>query len=324
MRAVPVIALTGFLGAGKTTLLNHLLRTPGARIGVVINDFGEINVDAALVSGQVDEAASLSGGCICCLDDSEGLESALRRLANPALDLDAIIVEASGLADPVALQRIIGFSVVPGVRAGGVVDVIDALNHFDTVDRDPMPPLRYAAASLVVINKLDQVSDAEASIARIAARVRERNLAAAVIGATGGKVDPELLFDIAGEEPTGQLTFRELLVETQPHDHEHAHSVSLNFDGPVAAGGLVDLLESPPAGVYRMKGIVGVGKSWYVVNVVGATVHVARTKRPPGPGHLVAIGMDLDVDLVRSQMTEVISRAPADGLPRLRRYVSGR
>ena len=67
MRAVPVIGLTGYLGAGKTTVLNHVLRTPGARIGVVINDFGELNVDAGLVTGQVDEPASIAGGCICCL-----------------------------------------------------------------------------------------------------------------------------------------------------------------------------------------------------------------------------------------------------------------
>ena len=61
--SVPVIALTGPLGAGKTTVLNHLLAAPGARVGVVINDFGAINVDAGLVVGQVDEAASIAGGC---------------------------------------------------------------------------------------------------------------------------------------------------------------------------------------------------------------------------------------------------------------------
>jgi G3E family GTPase len=174
---VPVIALTGYLGAGKTSLLNHVLRTPKARIGVVINDFGALNVDAGLVTGQVDEPASIAGGCVCCLPDDGGLDDALAKLADPRLDLDAIIVEASGLADPVAIARLIRFSGVAGVRPGGVVDVIDAAAHFHTVDRSTMPPARYGAASLVVVNKLDQLPDADRAPAleRVQGRVRELN-----------------------------------------------------------------------------------------------------------------------------------------------------
>jgi G3E family GTPase len=134
---VPVVAVTGYLGAGKTFLLNHLLRAPGARIGVVVNDFGALNVDAALVSGQVDEAAGISGGCLCCLPDAGGLDDALEKLSHPRLRLDAIVVEASGAADPVALARLIRFSGVERVRRGGVVEVIDAVEHFRTVDIRP-------------------------------------------------------------------------------------------------------------------------------------------------------------------------------------------
>ncbi|PWQ83541.1 cobalamin biosynthesis protein CobW, partial [Enterococcus faecium] len=75
-----------------------------------------------LVTGQVDEPASIAGGCICCLPDEGGLDVALERLADPKLRLDASIVESSGLADPVAVSRIIRFSGVDGVRPGGVVD----------------------------------------------------------------------------------------------------------------------------------------------------------------------------------------------------------
>lgn len=100
--SVPVIALTGYLGAGKTTVLNHLLRAPGARLGVVVNDFGDIGVDAALVSGQVDEPASVAGGCLCCLPDAGALVPALERLTRPRLGLDAVIIEASGIAEPPA------------------------------------------------------------------------------------------------------------------------------------------------------------------------------------------------------------------------------
>ncbi len=262
-----MIALTGYLGAGKTTLLNHVLRSPDARIGVVINDFGELNVDAGLVTGQIDEPASIAGGCICCLPDEGGLDVALARLADPRLKLDAIIVEASGLADPVAVSRIIRFSGVDGIRPGGVVDVLDAATHFDTVDRDATPPARYAAATLVVVNKLDQIpeGDRAEALERIEGRVRELNPHAYIVGVTAGRVDPALLYDVAGDaDHVGQLTFRELWSDagTAPQDHDHDHdtthadSVTVTTQGCVDPGAVIDLLEEPPAGVYRMKGTI--------------------------------------------------------------------
>ncbi|MER7798421.1 GTP-binding protein [Microbacterium sp. NPDC096154] len=164
MRAerIPVIGVTGYLGAGKTTLLNHLLARPGARLGVVVNDFGEINVDAALVTGQIDEAASIAGGCICCLPDAGGLDDALARLTDPRLGLDAVLVEASGAADPLALARLIRFSGVERVRPGGLIDVVDAREHERAVDTGAVAPARFAAATLVVVNKLDCVPAARA------------------------------------------------------------------------------------------------------------------------------------------------------------------
>lgn len=338
MPAIPVIALTGYLGAGKTTLLNHVLRSPGARIGVVINDFGELNVDAGLVTGQVDEPASIAGGCICCLPDDGGLDVALARLADPKLRLDAIIVEASGLADPVAISRIIRFSGVDNVRPGGVVDVLDAATHFDTVDRDATPPARYGAATLVVVNKLDQVAEGDrpATLQRIESRVRERNPHAQVVGATAGRIDPALLYDAsAAEEEAGQLTFRELFFDAEPdtphahdHDHVHADSVTVVGEGCVDAGAVIDLLEEPPQGVYRIKGTVAVRYRGttrrYVVNVVGPSVHIAGAPDHASATCLVAIGMGLDVDDVRDRMSAALApvagAAPAQGIRRLQRY----
>lgn len=330
MSAIPVIALTGYLGAGKTSLLNHVLRAPDARVGVVINDFGELNVDAALVTGQVDEPASIAGGCICCLPDEGGLDAALEKLADPKLLLDAIIVEASGLADPVAVSRIIRFSGVDRVRPGGVVDVIDAAMHFDTVDRGGAPPARYAAASLVVVNKLDQIPDGDraAALERIESRVRERHPEAHIVGAVGGRVDPALLYDVADTEfVTGQLSFRELLIADDTHHHVHAVSVTATSEGCVDPGALFDLLEDPPAGVYRLKGTVAVRyrdrSRRYVVNVVGPSVHVAA--RTPGSANvLVAIGTGFDVDAVRARVDAALrpcdGPVPTAGLRRLQRY----
>ncbi|WP_278259951.1 GTP-binding protein [Nocardioides convexus] len=199
-RRVPVVALTGHLGAGKTTLLNHLLRQPGARVGVVVNDFGAINVDAALVSGQVDEPASIAGGCLCCLEDAGGLDDALAALAQPRRALDVIVVEASGIAEPGALASMIAGSTAPNVRPGGVVDVVDAVEYFDTVDGGGLAPARFAIATLVVLNKADLVP--EQTLARIEARVRERNPHAHVVRTSLGRIDPALVYDAASaEEP---------------------------------------------------------------------------------------------------------------------------
>lgn len=329
--AIPVIALTGYLGAGKTTLLNHVLRAPGARIGVVINDFGELNVDAGLVTGQIDEPVSIAGGCICCLPDEGGLDEALEKLADPKLALDAIIIEASGVAEPTTISRMIRFSGVERIRHGGVVDVIDAAEHFDTVDTGPAPPPRYGAASLVVVNKLDRIAQAARAdtLRRIEARVRELNPDAHVVGAVAGRVDPRLLYDVNDGGEDGQMSFRELLLDgaadahTDHHDHVHATSVTVVGDGAVDPGPLIDLLEQPPPGVYRIKGTVAIGKRHYLVNVVGTSVHVVTAAAGSGASHLVAIGTHLDTEDVRARLEEALRRAPgkvaAAGMRRLQR-----
>lgn len=324
---IPVIALTGHLGAGKTTLLNHILRAPGARIGVVINDFGELNVDAGLVTGQVDEPVSIAGGCICHLPDDGVLDDALAKLADSRLALDAIIVEASGVADPIAVSRMIRFSGVDRIRYGGLVDVVDALEYFDTVANGGLPLARYRVASLVVVNKLDRVEAAvrDSTLRRVGAAVRESNPDCHVVGVTAGRVDRNLLFDVAdADDVPGRLSRRELLLHDRDHHHDHAHadSVTVRTEGAVDPGALVDLLEHPPCGVYRMKGTVAIGARHYLVNVVGRSVHVKTAHPAAQPSHLVAIGIGIDTDDVRAQMRAALrpsAKPAAAGLRRLQR-----
>ncbi|MGO1507640.1 MAG: CobW family GTP-binding protein [Microbacterium sp.] len=333
---VPVIGITGHLGAGKTTLLNHLLHSPGARLGVVVNDFGVLNVDAALVTGQIDEAASISGGCLCCLPDAGGLDDALETLSQPRLRLDAIIVEASGAADPVALARLIRFSGAERVRPGGIIEVIDAVEHFRTIDVWPEPPLRYAAATLVVVGKTDLLPTPQqtAAVDRIRKRVRERNPDAPIVVARQGRIDPALVFDTASDEdPADQLPIARLLRDEaleleHGHEHQHVRAASVLLTGPVDAGALVDLLEEPPEGAYRIKGRVRVRglreDRGYLVNLVGRMIHVARIPVPPETGELVAIGLRLDPDIVEQRLRAVADapteRPDATGLRRLQRY----
>lgn len=330
--SVPVIALTGPLGAGKTTVLNHLLAAPGARVGVVINDFGAINVDAGLVVGQVDEAAGIAGGCVCCMPDAGGLDDALEKLTDQRLRLDAVIVEASGVAEPAALARLIRFSGAERARLGGVIDVVDAVEHESSVEAGLVAPARYAAATLAIVNKIDLVPAdlRDGRIAELAEMVREHNPAVEIVPAARGAIDPGLVFDVAGEdEPLDQLPISRLLRDEHAgqHDHAHAGSVGIAPEGPVDAAALVSLLERPPAGAYRLKGTVPVrtarGSRAYTVHRVGRSVHVERAPRGRSSDGLVAIGIGLDPVSAGERLAEALSPADsssADGLKRLERY----
>ena len=313
--AIPVILLTGYLGAGKTSLLNHLLRHPDARIGVIVNDFGDLNIDAGLVVGQVDEPLSISGGCVCCLTDDSELEDALVAMTNPKLRLDAIIVEASGFAEPLTLARMITRMGHHRFHLGGVIDVVDATMYFDTVDTSSLPPLRFAATTLVLVNKLDQVpaADRDATVEAVRARVHERNPRVIVIGTHHARLDPTLIFDPgegerdlrrggsdAGEDPIQpELPIRELLRQAYAEAagelsdekaaeesalHRHAQSVTVTGNGPADPDAVMDFVEDLPAGVYRVKGTVlvpvGSGQRSFVVQAVGPNVYVAEAARP--------------------------------------------
>lgn len=329
---IPVIALTGYLGSGKTTVLNHLLRREGTRAGVVVNDFGAVNVDAGLVSGQVDQPMSISGGCLCCLPAAGGLDLALERLAHPRLSLDAIIVEASGVADPLALSRLIRTSTAPGIRPAGVIEVVDVVEYFRTVDTRFLPPARLAAASLVLLNKVDRLDGGQDSpeLARITGRIRQVNPRVMVVPTVGGRIDPTLVFDIAGDEdPQDQLPLAQLSRQWHPdregeHDHArphaHADTVTVTTPSPANPFRLLALLRERLPEVYRLKGQVSVaapgGTRRFLVNSVGGDVRLeGRPDSPDQPGgELVAIGVHMDVSHTRTLLERALEGSTS-GLP---------
>ncbi|MEU0215619.1 CobW family GTP-binding protein [Streptomyces sp. NPDC006265] len=206
---IPVVVLAGFLGSGKTTLLNHLLhRSGGSRIGALVNDFGAIEIDAMAVAGALgDSTVSLGNGCLCCAVDASELDQYLERLAEPTLGIDVIVIEASGLAEPQELVRMLLASEHPGVVYGGLVEVVDAAEFDDTRARHPEIDRHLALADLVVVNKLDRAADGE----RVLGLVRTLVDGVAVVPATYGRIDPEFLFDCRpSEERIGQLSFDDL------------------------------------------------------------------------------------------------------------------
>jgi G3E family GTPase len=283
-----VVLVAGHLGVGKSSLVNHLLRhTGGTRIGVVVNDFGALGIDAMLVAGQADAVTSLAGGCLCCTTDADGLSALLAELTAPAAGLDLVVVEASGLAEPRELVRLLLASSDPHATYGGLVVVLDAVD----------PDLEQARlADLAVVNGLDRAAAAVADEAVAAVRAVAPG---AVVGTRHGALDPALLVDPVVRPRPAQLGLDELLREVDgAHPHDAARSVSFVSDRPLDPGRIAAFLEAGPTGVVRAKGIVRLtsGPQVWEVQTVGTAIRVrpAPARVSTAGARLVLIGADLD------------------------------
>ncbi|WP_234045215.1 CobW family GTP-binding protein [Streptomyces adelaidensis] len=328
---IPVVVLAGFLGSGKTTLLNHLLhRSGGSRIGAVVNDFGAIEIDAMAVAGALgDSTVSLGNGCLCCAVDAGELDLYLERLAEPSAGIDVIVIEASGLAEPQELVRMVLASENPRVMYGGLVEVVDAAEFLETRQRHPELDRHLAIADLVVVNKLDRAEDGD----RVLALVRSLSDRAAVVPATYGRIDPEFLFDCRpSEERIGQLSFDDLHRHDEAEEnggageggdhagHPHTGYDSLAFvsDLPINPRRLMEFLDSRSEGLYRIKGYVDFGpydvRNRYAVHAVGRFLRFCPEPWNDDDGprltQLVLIGAGIDGKALTKELEACKDDAP--------------
>ncbi|MGW1137122.1 CobW family GTP-binding protein [Streptomyces zhihengii] len=316
---IPVVVLAGFLGSGKTTLLNHLLRRNGGnRIGVVVNDFGSIEIDAMTVAGQVGSTISLGNGCLCCAVDAGELDEYLEKLTRPSARIDVIVVEASGLAEPEELVRMVLASENPRVVYGGLAEVVDAVEFDATRARHPGIDRHLALADLVVLNKTDRAG--AASVARVREALAGIAPGTPVVETAYGRIDPELLLDPAvrpeRDEKVRQLSFEDLHADA--YDAEHGHeghlhaayeSVSAVSTVPLHPRRLMDFLDTRPPGLYRIKGWADFGDAdpdhRYALHAVGRFLRFYPEPWPPGEPRrtqLVLIGSGTDADALRKEI----------------------
>ncbi|MFE1248847.1 CobW family GTP-binding protein [Streptomyces sp. NPDC058735] len=312
---IPVVVLAGFLGSGKTTLLNHLLHhSGGSRIGALVNDFGAIEIDAMAVAGALgDSTLSLGNGCLCCAVDPGELDRYLERLAEPSLGIDVIVIEASGLAEPRELVRMLLASEHPGIVYGGLVEVVDAAEFDETRSRHPEIDRHLALADLVVVNKLDRAEDGEHVLRLVTSLVD----GAAVVPATYCRIDPEFLFDCRpSEERVGQLSFDDLHDHDADGDEGHAGHLHAAYDSlsfvaaePLGPRRLMAFLDSRPEGLYRIKGYVDFGPydvlNRYAVHAVGRFLRFYPEPWPAGEERLtqlVLIGSGIDASALGKEL----------------------
>jgi G3E family GTPase len=341
-KRIPVIVLAGFLGSGKTTLLNHLLNNSrGTRIGVVVNDFGSINVDAMTVAGQVDSMISLGNGCLCCAVDVSDLDDMLDRLTRPASRIDVVVIEASGLAEPQTMARMVLASDNQRITYGGLAVVVDAAEFESTRARHPEIERHVRVADVVVLNKTDRVADDDRD--RLLAALEALAPGTPLVPAVQGAVDPEFLFDRgdparAHREKIRQLSFDDLN-DTGDGDEDHSghihaayQSVGFTGDQPMNPRRFMDFLDSRPSGLYRMKGFVDFGvpghEEKYALHTVGGYLRFRPTAWGRGERRatrLVMIGTGMDAERLTKELAACAEPRPgelgADSMLCVLRYV---
>lgn len=314
---LPVLVLTGYLGAGKTTLLNHLLSgAPGLRIAAIVNDFGDINVDAGAVAGQVDSMVSMPGGCVCCEVDASELGGALTTLADPEMGMDLAVIEASGLAEPAILSRMVHEVPRDIVRHAGMIQIVDAEGLDDALTRHPRLATHLAEADLVVVNKCDLVT--RERFAELRTTIRAHAPRVAVLPAVRAAVPAGLLLGLAPAQQPG--AGRDTLLDaggghTHQHgDHVHLHdsytAVTVTPAGNLHPRRFLAAIATPPAGAYRAKGTLTMatadGPRRYEVALVGRRLELRATPESEAPEGLVVIGVDMDDDDVAGFLDDTV------------------
>jgi len=291
--ALPVTVIAGYLGAGKTTLVNHLLRHPGGRrLVVLVNDFGELAIDAELI--EVEEAGmlTLANGCVCCSLGGD-LYNALVQVLDMEPRPDHLVIEASGVAKPARIANIARAE--PDLALDAVVTLVDAENFpcqlADARLADSVTD-QVAAADLVLVNKADLVSPDD--LATLKARLHAIAAARPLITCISAAVPVDTVLDGGGPFRVGDPA--PAPGQADEHDHEEGYRRwSYESIIPFDRDKLKQSLAAFPDAVLRVKGVVFVTDraAPLAVHRVGRRItfsEIPAAASPDRTSRLVAIG----------------------------------
>ncbi|MBV6657409.1 MAG: GTP-binding protein [Devosiaceae bacterium] len=234
MDRIPVTIITGFLGAGKTTLLNRLISQPGfSDTAVVVNEFGEADIDGALVNHVEDRAFASTNGCLCCTVSGDVRSTLLRLLdeANRGLGptFSRLVIETTGLADPGPVLRtfMTTESMQKNFVLNRVVTLVDAVYGADAIEKFHEAERQVAVADVILITKGDLACDpaSRRDLLELKELLARKNPAAVIAGVEDATVSTVFSYATFGIEEKSETVGERLPGENdERHTHDHAHS----------------------------------------------------------------------------------------------------
>lgn len=328
---MPVTIITGFLGSGKTTLLNQILQNrQDLKVAVLVNEFGDINIDSQLLVSLDEDMVELSNGCICCTIN-DGLVDAVYRVLEREDRIDYLVIETTGVADPLPVAlTFLGTELKYLTRLDSILTVVDAEtftpDHFDS----EAAFRQVAYGDIIILNKTDLVEPER--VLQLEDYIRTVKEGARILQSQYGQVPLPLILDV-GLTPVdgynvsvGHDQHDDAHEHHHGHDHAHEHhhhehhSHHLENDGFVSISFQSDrpfnvykfetfLTQQMPENVFRAKGILWFSDSKvrHIFQLSGKRYSMDTLDWQKSPStQLVLIGRQLDVTQIREQLNNCL------------------